>query len=187
MARKKEYIEKEVLEKAMNLFWRKGYESTSMKMLEEEMGINKFSIYSSFGSKHSLYVEAMKMYRVRLSEITDKLNASSNGVLGIKNYFYEFLEFAKEKNLCKGCLITNTANEVDTNADKNILAEISKFSTDVRNLFINNLKQDSKKNKKTIEEQADYLLIAMVGLSSASRIFDKNQLKNYIENIFKGM
>jgi len=50
MARKKEYREEEVIEKAMNLFWRNGYESTSMQMLEKEMGINKFSIYASFGS-----------------------------------------------------------------------------------------------------------------------------------------
>jgi len=51
MARKKEYIEEEVIENAMYLFWQNGYENTSMKMLEQEMGINKFSIYSSFGSK----------------------------------------------------------------------------------------------------------------------------------------
>ncbi|GAK75996.1 transcriptional regulator [Nonlabens ulvanivorans] len=54
MARKKEYIESEVIEKAMTLFWRNGYENTSMQMLEKEMGINKFSIYSSFGSKHGV-------------------------------------------------------------------------------------------------------------------------------------
>ncbi|MBC7557159.1 MAG: TetR family transcriptional regulator, partial [Chryseobacterium sp.] len=47
MARKKKYIEEVVLEKAMNLFWKNGYEKTSMQMLEEEMGINKFSIYST--------------------------------------------------------------------------------------------------------------------------------------------
>lgn len=187
MARKKEYIEEEVLEKAMNLFWRKGYEATSMKMLEEEMGINKFSIYSGFGNKNGLYVKAMKMYRVRLGEITNKLAASSNGVSGIKQYFYDFIEFAKEKGLCKGCLITNTANEIDDKTDANILAEISKFSHDVKQLFINNLQQDLTKDKKIIEEQADYLLIAMVGLSSASRIFNENQLKNYIENIFRGI
>ncbi|GAK99665.1 hypothetical protein JCM19314_3710 [Nonlabens ulvanivorans] len=38
MARKKQYKEEEVLEKAMNLFWIKGYENTSLEMLEKEMG-----------------------------------------------------------------------------------------------------------------------------------------------------
>lgn len=63
MARKKEYIESEVIEKAMTLFWRNGYENTSMQMLEKEMGINKFSIYSSFGSKHGVFVESLKTYK----------------------------------------------------------------------------------------------------------------------------
>ena len=46
MARKKQYNEAEVIEKAMRLFWRNGYESTSVRMLEKEMGINQFSIYN---------------------------------------------------------------------------------------------------------------------------------------------
>ena len=41
MSRQKGYKEEEVVEKAMNLFWRNGYEATSMAMLEQEMGINK--------------------------------------------------------------------------------------------------------------------------------------------------
>ena len=67
MARKKQYIEEEVIEKAMHLFWRNGYESTSMQMLEKEMGINKFSIYSSFGSKHGVFLESLKSYNKKVS------------------------------------------------------------------------------------------------------------------------
>ena len=60
MARKKAYIEEQVIEKAMNLFWRNGYESTSVRMLENEMGINQFSIYASFGSKQGVFKESIK-------------------------------------------------------------------------------------------------------------------------------
>lgn len=72
MARKKEYIEDEVIERAMNLFWRNGYESTSMQMLEKEMGINKFSIYSSFGSKHGVFLESLKSYKGKVSTLLEK-------------------------------------------------------------------------------------------------------------------
>ncbi|MBU2947017.1 MULTISPECIES: TetR/AcrR family transcriptional regulator [Flavobacteriaceae] len=185
MPRTKKYSEQEVLEKAMNLFWKKGYETTSMQMLEKEMGINKFSIYSSFGSKDGLFVESMKFYRKRLNTITNKLQNSNNGIIGIKEYFYSFIDFSKENDLCKGCLITNTANEVDKDADQNILAQIVKFSTDVRQLFIKNLEQENTKATSEIQELGDYLIISMVGLSSASRIFNQKQLTNYIENIFK--
>jgi AcrR family transcriptional regulator len=43
-----------VIEKAMSLFWRNGYQNTSVRMLEKEMGINQFSIYASFGNKHGV-------------------------------------------------------------------------------------------------------------------------------------
>ena len=60
MVENKKYNEQEVVEKAMNLFWKNGYEGTSMQMLEKEMGINKFSIYASFGNKHGLFLESLK-------------------------------------------------------------------------------------------------------------------------------
>ncbi len=97
MARKKQYIEQEVLEKAMALFWRNGYESTSVRMLEKEMGINQFSIYASFGSKQGLFLESINAYKRKMHCIKDKLEKSGNGTLGIKQYFYDFLDFSKEK------------------------------------------------------------------------------------------
>ena len=89
MARKKEYIEEEVVEKAMHLFWKNGYETTSMQMLEKEMGINKFSIYSSFGNKHGLFLESLKQYKSRTFAILDKFKKATNGVEDIKQFFYD--------------------------------------------------------------------------------------------------
>ncbi|WP_316931599.1 TetR/AcrR family transcriptional regulator [Flavimarina sp. Hel_I_48] len=185
MARKKEYIEEEVIEKAMNLFWRNGYENTSMHMLEKEMGINKFSIYSSFGNKNGVFIESLKCYRQKLNALIVKLKASGNGITGIQEYFYDFIEFTKETEFGKGCLVTNTANELREETDVNIKDVLSKFTEDIKAIFAECLRQDQNKDKETIEEQADFLLISMFGLSSATRIFTKKQLDNYITNIFK--
>jgi len=87
VARKKQYNETEVLEKAMRLFWKNGYETTSMQMLEKEMGINKFSIYASFGSKQGLFLESLKHYKSKVHAILDKLKKGTNGVEDIKQFF----------------------------------------------------------------------------------------------------
>ena len=187
MARKKEYIEEEVIEKAMNLFWRNGYQMTSMQMLEKEMGINKFSIYASFGNKNGVFIESLKCYNQKLNQLMSKLKVSSNGISGIKEYFYDFIEFSKETEVSKGCLITNTANEIGESADQKIKYVLTNFTDSVRNVFSDILKEDKAKNPDTIEQQADYLLIAMFGLSSATRIFNQTQLDNYIDNIFKNV
>jgi TetR/AcrR family transcriptional repressor of nem operon len=174
MARKKEYIEQEVLEKAMALFWRNGYESTSVRMLEKEMGINQFSIYASFGSKKGVFLESINAYKRKINSITDKLEKSHNGVPGIKQYFY-------------GCLVTNTVNELGENADPVVMAELIKFASNIKRLFIINLKQDSKKDNETIERQANYLMTSILGISIASKIFDQNQLEDAIEIAFKNL
>ena len=79
MARKKAYREDLVIEKAMNLFWRNGYEGTSMQMLEKEMGINKFSIYSSFGSKNGVFLESIACYKKKLYTLVNELKATQKG------------------------------------------------------------------------------------------------------------
>jgi len=187
MARKKQYNEGEVIEKAMNLFWRNGYETTSMQMLEKEMGINKFSIYASFGNKNGVFLESLKCYKTQLNQLIQTLKDSPEGITGIKKYFYAFIVFSKETELGKGCLITNTANELKEDADEKIKEVLSKFMDDVKQLFSDKLRQDTTKNETLITEQADYLMISMFGLSSASRIFNKTQLNHYIENIFKNL
>ncbi len=187
MARKKEYIEQEVIEKAMALFWRNGYETTSVRMLEKEMGINQFSIYSSFGSKQGVFLESIKCYKSKIKSITNKLEASKNGIEGIKAYFYDFLEFAKEDNMSKGCLVTNTVNELRNHADPMLMSELMKFANEIRDLFVANLKQDARKNTETIEKQASYLMTSILGLSVASKILNKQQLNDFIEVAFQNI
>jgi AcrR family transcriptional regulator len=187
MARQKKYSEEEVVEKAMNLFWKNGFESTSMQMLEKEMGINKFSIYSSFGSKNGLFIECLNSYKIELNRLMDKLRATENGATDIKQYFYDFLEFSKDSDLGKGCLVTNTSNEIDIYTDEKITEVLINSTNDVKQLFASSLRKELEKDELIIEQQADYLLLAMFGLSSASRLFTKTQLHNYIENTFKNI
>ncbi|MBF8150587.1 TetR/AcrR family transcriptional regulator [Winogradskyella sp. F6397] len=187
MSRKKQYIEEDVVEKAMHLFWVKGYEHTSLQMLEKQMGINKFSIYSTFGSKDGLYIESLKLYRQRVGILIKEIEASNDAVLAIKAYFYKFLRLSAGNGLGKGCFIGNTLNEIDANADLKIVEQVEQFRHDLRHVFCNQLLLKNGKEKKIAEAQADYLMISMIGLSSASKVCTHSQLENYIENIFKGL
>ncbi len=187
MARSKNYSEEVVIEKAMSLFWRNGFETTSMQMLEKEMGINKFSIYSSFGSKNGVFLESIKCYKNKLSAITDVLKSSNNGVQGIKEYFYAFLEFSKENEFCRGCLITNTANELGRDSDSEILIQLQLFIGEIKELFVHNLHQQADLDEAKIQELADYLMVSLFGLGSASRVFPQNHMNLFIEKIFKNL
>lgn len=187
MARAKAYNEGEVVEKAMQVFWQKGYTNTSMQLLEKEMGINKFSIYSSFGNKNGLFLESLKCYKQKISHLNSTLKSSSQGLDAIKTYFYDFLEFSKATAFGKGCLVTNTANELDQDSDEQIKEALFLFTQEVKQLFASVLEQEGTTPAERIEQHADYLLISMFGLSSASRRCTKTQLQHHIETVFKNL
>lgn len=184
MARKKEYKEEEVVEKAMNLFWRKGYETTSMQMLEKEMGINKFSIYSSFGNKHGLFIESLKCYKLKVSIILDKFKNAPNGVEDIKQFFYDSVDIDFKGSLQKGCLLTNTYNEFSESEDLLIKEQMASFMGNLKELFIEKLQKDTSKDEATVIKQANFLLLAKHGLAAASRVNSSKEIKDYIEMTF---
>jgi TetR/AcrR family transcriptional repressor of nem operon len=76
VARPKEFDRDDVLERAMHLFWERGFEATSIGDLVEHVGVGRQSLYDTFGDKHALYVAALDHYRAQhCSGIADALEA----------------------------------------------------------------------------------------------------------------
>ncbi len=187
MARKKEYNEDVVVEKAMNLFWRNGYGTTSMQMLEKEMGINKFSIYSSFGNKHGLFLESLKSYKRKINSVFEEFKNSNNGVQDIKDFFYNSVKVCNVAGNQKGCLVTNTYNEFSELEDELINEQMNSFMNDLKEIFIEKLKMDATKDEETVLKQANYLLLAKHGLAAASRVNNREEIEDYIEMTFRNL
>ncbi|WP_299779570.1 TetR/AcrR family transcriptional regulator [uncultured Formosa sp.] len=187
MARKKEYNEEEVIEKAMKLFWRNGYEATSMQMLEKEMGINKFSIYSSFGNKNGLFLECLKYYNKKISTIFETFKSGTNGIEDIKQFFYDSVSLDFKDDYIKGCLVTNTYNEFYQKEDIVINKQMNSFMNNLKSIIIEKLEMDGTKDTETITKQANYLLLAKHGLAAAARVNSKKEIEDYIEMTFNNL
>lgn len=187
MARKKQYNEDVVVEKAMNLFWRNGYEATSMHMLEKEMGINKFSIYSSFGNKHGLFLESLKCYKAISSSMFEDFKNASNGVADIKQFFYNSINSNYKEGQQKGCFVTNTYNEFCESEDLLIKEQMVSFMDNIKKLFIEKLKMDPTKDEDTVLKQANYLLLAKHGLAAAARVNTQKEIEDFIEMTFRNI
>lgn len=187
MARTKQYVESEVIEKAMRLFWRNGYESTSMQMLEKEMGINKFSIYSSFGSKHGVFLESLKSYQNQNRELFNALKNGTKGTADIKQFFYDSVNKNRNSAYEKGCLVTNTYYEFADSEDLIIKEKMTEFMNGLKTLFVEKLKINSTEDEATIWKKANYLVLAKHGLAAASRVNNKQEIEDYIEMTFKNI
>jgi TetR/AcrR family transcriptional repressor of nem operon len=129
MARTKNFDELESLEKALNLFWRKGYNATSIHDLVETMGINRASIYATWGDKHSLYIEALKRYRQKSSSwLLNEIRTEQSALAIIRNFVYHTIETNSNDRERKGCFMVNASTEL-SNQD----ADVREIILDDRN------------------------------------------------------
>lgn len=113
MARPKAFVEEEVLERAMRLFWRQGYEATSVQALVEATGINRASLYGTFGDKHGLFLAAVDRYLETVSAKRQAiLEEPGPALAALRRYFEELIAFSLGEGRRLGCLITNAAIEL---------------------------------------------------------------------------
>ncbi|GHC50229.1 TetR/AcrR family transcriptional regulator [Streptomyces flavofungini] len=125
MARTKEFDPDAALRAALDLFWSRGYEATSMADLVEHLGIGRASIYATFGNKRELYLKAMDRY-TELNDplLLDELSRPGPALPGIRALFDRFVaESSAPDSRLAGCFVTNTAAELaphDPAADRRV-------------------------------------------------------------------
>ena len=112
MARSKAFNEDEVLDRAVEVFWAKGYEATSMRDLVEAMGIQRGSLYATFGNKQQLFLQSLERYgKVVVKQFLDILESKESGVESIELFFAQLVEHLLTAGPLRSCLVTNSAIE----------------------------------------------------------------------------
>jgi TetR/AcrR family transcriptional repressor of nem operon len=114
MARTKEFDPEAALQAALELFWRRGYEATSMADLVAHLGIGKASLYATFGSKHELYLKALDRYEQSgLAPIVHELSQPGPALPAVRALVRRYAREATDERLrLQGCMVTNTAAEL---------------------------------------------------------------------------
>ncbi|MCM3883190.1 TetR/AcrR family transcriptional regulator [Frankia sp. R82] len=112
MPRPKEFDEDEALQAAMELFWERGYEATSMSALVKRLGVARASIYATFGDKHQLYLAALDRYvRQRDPEIVRGLSTPGPVLPLIRTLVEGYVRESQDPEASRGCLVVNAAVE----------------------------------------------------------------------------
>ncbi|MDY8049234.1 TetR/AcrR family transcriptional regulator [Paenibacillus polymyxa] len=171
MARSKEFEEKEVLDKAMRLFWEQGYEKTSMAELVEHMGIHRRSLYDTFGDKHNLFLKAMDRF-------DDKISAAlAGGVKGSKTasealqFIFGFMIDGDEDSPA-GCLMVNSAVELaarDVEVDNKSTKAFTTAEQLLKEIILWGQRKGEFTSTYNAEELAEYLHNVWIGLRVMAR------------------
>ena len=112
MVRPRGFDEEQALQKAMEVFWVKGYEATSISDLEQELALGRQSIYNVLGDKRQLFLKALESYARRNRDVIDRtLIRSKEGLEAVRGYFLEAIRAVTECKPRRACLIVNTVME----------------------------------------------------------------------------
>lgn len=106
MVRRKEYNRDDVLDKAVLLFWQKGFKASSMADIVHATGLNTASMYKEFGDKDGLFEETLDYYRQHIVTSRFQILIDEPNIKGIDGFLKTVIKGAAAKEY-KGCLMMN--------------------------------------------------------------------------------
>ncbi len=113
MSRQKEFNRDEVLQRAMEVFWTRGYEAASIQELVRHMGINRQSIYDTFGDKHALFLQTLDRYReIQSRKVFEVLERPGPVKKNLRRLFEDAVERALSGEGKRGCFVGNSISEL---------------------------------------------------------------------------
>ena len=186
MARPKEFKHDVVLDRAMQAFWSRGYEATSIQHLVDRMGIQRGSLYDTFGDKRTLFFAAIDRYdRVVTGKLLAALDEPASGKDAIRRFFRLKVELAMEPGRPRGCLVTNSAAELasrDRGTATKVGAVLTKIEASFNRAVVRAQKAGEIDPTRNARALARFLTSSAQGLSVMAKTFPERAV---LEDIVK--
>jgi len=173
MARPREFDEERVLSAALQVFWARGYDATSVDDLTARMGIRKASLYNTFGDKRALFTRALTAYqRETLGWYRGLLERPGSARAAIAGLFTLLTAPPGAGMENRGCLCVNSLVELAP-TDRQIARQLHRHDGQVEELFVAALRRGKRAGEfsRTLDARATarFLQNALAGLAVARK------------------
>ena len=190
MARPKAFDPNEALTQATLVFWQKGYEATSVVELTAAMGINKFSLYNSFGDKRTLFLKTLTHYRKTVVKDQFACLQPPRGLDALKGFFKPLTQ-TKGPFRRNGCLMVNSLVDL-SGQDPEIDRQIRTHFKWVESRFVDALQVAHDKGELPenvdVERKAKSLIALVHGLMALNKApFGQAVAKAAIDDAFASL
>ncbi|MFH7005308.1 TetR/AcrR family transcriptional regulator [Flavobacterium bizetiae] len=130
MARTKEFNEDQALDKAIEIFWHKGYNGTSAQDLVTHLGLSRSSLYDTFGDKQKLFAQSLQRYQKNAQkQVMELFDQSENIKETLHDIFKQAVIESLEDRITKGCFMVNSSVELAMHDEE--IAKIVKNNSQV--------------------------------------------------------
>ena len=174
MPRRKEFDELEVLSRAMEIFWHKGYEATSVQDLVEQMGINRGSLDGTFADKRALFLAAIEHYdRTVVTSVVVSLHKPASARKAIEDYIRGEVLRAVQDRHRHGCFLTNSAVEVgphDAEAEERLTNSLKRIEAAFLDALVAARAHGEIRTKRDLRSVARFLTSSLQGIRVMARV-----------------
>ncbi len=173
MGRSKQYDRAELLDRAVELFRRQGFNGTSTAELVDELGVNRKSMYAEFGSKQELFEATLGHYdRKHLTRVLAPIEAADAGVDAIRQAFAGYASASEGWFRGRGCLMCNTAVErgaLDPASGRFAAAYLERINRAFRHALENGRRGGDLDETADLDEMAACLTTLLIGVAASIR------------------
>ena len=163
----------EALIRALEVFWRRGYEPASVSELCAAMGINAPSLYAAFGNKSRLFLEAVTFYEKRYwSAPSRRFMEAKDFYLAVNNFFAEAAGILLSTDTPCGCMVVVAAVNI-SEEERDVIETLHKLRVATKNMFTEKIRQAVSDGQLPPDTQPDTLAeafnIFLEGMSLQAR------------------
>jgi len=190
MGRKLTFCKEKALEDTMRLFWRKGYEATSVRDIAAVLDVPIASVYHSFGDKKSIFLTTLDEYFEKYVKPNfNALLTQENAKQALLDLFNSLAEQCDNIDMPAGCYLVQTASEISASDPE--LAENARKKLEYIRLQLKTLIEKARRGKhlttkETSENLSHYLFATMLAIKTWSRTgADSVAVDNYLRLALK--
>ena len=142
MARPRSFDSDQALDLARDVFWRKGFQSTSLDDITAATGLAKPSLYAAFGDKNALFLKILDRYQASIVANAERiLNEGPSARDAVERWLTGFVPFCSGVRGIRGCLSVNTAAD-GANDQKEVRNRVERFNRKLEQLLSKRLRAD---------------------------------------------
>ena len=174
----------ELVEKAQEIFWLKGFKGVSVKQLSEHLNVSQSVLYNKF-SKDLLFLDSLDYYTSNYSDpFLRQLRETTEGLDSLREFFYALIDALLDKTFPKSCLMVNTVVEL-RNENEDVVKRYEDYFTVLRESYKVVLEKAFKlgqiESDRKIDEYAEFLLGVIFSLSIFYKLKSRDELRKYID------
>jgi len=174
----------ELVEKAQEIFWLKGFKGVSVKELSKYLGVSQTVLYYKY-SKDDLFLDSLNYYTSNYSDpFLKRLRETTDGLGSLRDFFYQLIHALEDKTFPRSCLMVNTVVEL-RNENEAVVKKYDDYLIALKNSYrvvlMKAVDLGQIKRPEKLDSYEEFLMGIIFSLSILYKLRSKEELYQFVD------